>query len=205
MRDYFRNSKGSIAISLFIIGMLLVMLGISSMIVYLNDYYSILSNTDAVNADYLAEMAIEIGLYDVLETLDAIILLYLEDLKEAKLHYIRSLEENQLTEESYYQPIFENYIKSFFIDKLDNFNKELNNPLEGYLHNHSYKLIVEHNEIKDIIIIKSQGFYNRSRKQIVIEGKNPYILNDGYDQYGLPKVKIHPFEIISYYQATIVD
>ncbi|SNR86617.1 hypothetical protein SAMN05446037_1001104 [Anaerovirgula multivorans] len=205
MKNHIENSKGSIIISCFVIGMLVIMLGMSSITLSMNDFRKTLSNSDAVKANYLAEMGMEIAVNNVIKTIDAVILTYLNDLKDSKIEYIKSINEENLIEAQYNPISFDSYIKQFLIDELQVLNVIQNNPLEGYMHDHSYMVAVEYDDVEEIIIIKSIGTYDHARKQVIIEGKNPYAVYDGHDMYGLPKIKIYPLEIRSYYQAIITN
>lgn len=205
MKAFIKSSKGSIMMSCFLIGMLLMLVALSSLTLSMNDHQKTLSNSDAVKANYLAEMGIEIAVNNIEESVDAIIDTYLEKLKKNKLEYLKSIYDGESTDIQYQPPSFNIFIKQSFIHQLNTFNTSRTNPIADYGHNHSYSVKVEYNNTGEVVVIKSLGIYNNARKQIIVEGKNPYPIDDGYDMYGLPKIRIQPFEISAYYHTIITD
>lgn len=205
MKNYIINSKGSILVSCFIIGMLILMLGMSSITIAMNDFNNTFSNSDSLKAYYLAEMGIEAELRILTEAIDDIVLEYLEDLKDAKIAYLRSNMEETLAEGEYTPLQLDTYLQDHLIDVLETFNTIQNNIFEDYKQDHSYKISVEYDTESEVVIIKSVGIFNNARKQIMMDIKLPCTTIDGYDFYGLPKLKIHPIEILSYYQTNITN
>lgn len=197
MKKYLLNNNGSIGVCSFMISIILIILLISTLTLFMNDYYMVQSYMDSVKAYYLAETAVEKALYEIKNITDSIIIKYLIELKTYKIHYIKNMIEGNDTGE-YIPPKLERYLKEGLESKI--YITE-NNPFSNYLCEHSYTAEITYNSSKKIIDISSKGVYNDARKFIHAKIKLPIVCEDGVDEYNLPIKKVVPLQLESYYQT----
>ncbi|SES71216.1 hypothetical protein SAMN05660297_00348 [Natronincola peptidivorans] len=203
MEKYLKNSKGSIAVSCFLLGLLVLVITISTYTIYINDYYATLSNSNGVKAYYLVEAAFEETIFVVIESTNDIIVQYLEDIRTYKTNFQANSEENDLLE--YTPPSLDDYMQSHFIYRLEDFNRLVENPFSNYPHPHSYKIIVNYDSEENILILEGVGIYNNARKRIQAKLMMPRAEVVGLDAFHLPKVEVNAIEIISYYHGIIIS
>ncbi|AOY77056.1 hypothetical protein [Clostridium formicaceticum] len=201
MKSYLENEAGSIAAICFMLGVTVLMLALSTLTVYVNDYAAVVSNSDAIKAYYLAEMAAQETLWELMETTEALVLVYFSHLKQHKINYMRNVEKEIY--EAYHPPVFNNYLESYLISHLSNFKKEAKNPFLDYSHPHRYESKLNYNAAESTIVIEGTGVYNNARRRVKMEVKVPYQVQEGIDTYHLPSTVIYPPRISGYYQIVL--
>ncbi|MCC5911458.1 MAG: hypothetical protein JJT76_13565 [Clostridiaceae bacterium] len=202
MKQYVSNLRGS-SIAFFLIVCTTVALALcSTHVVVMNNYRATQSNAHAIKAQYLAESAIEVVLAQLMEETDKLINSYLNDLKEYKISYLKTLEGNQ--SEKYLPQNFENYLYIYLLTHIDEYNSEKENPFKDYQHIHSYKAKVSYKVKKGTLSLEGIGTYNNARKMIEAEVEMPYVKTIGEDSYGLPLIEIHSWNVIAYYNKVML-
>ncbi|AKL95284.1 hypothetical protein CACET_c18360 [Clostridium aceticum] len=201
MKKHLENSKGSIIAFCFIMGTIVIMLAISTLTIYTNDFIAVISNGDAVKAYYLAEIAVEETLWEIMKTTETLIFLYFSDLKEHKVNYLK--DKGKETYQEYHPLIFNNYLQSHLINKLTTYKKQNNHPFLDYGHSHRYEVDLKYDVLQKIVIIEGTGIYNNARKKVKLELVLPYQIQEGIDAYDLPSTKIYPLKISGYHQIVL--
>ena len=199
MKNRISNQKAYIAVSCLIVGTMILTFAMSTYSIFLKNYQVILSNKDAIKANYLAELAVDESIMMISQELDIIITQYLQDLKDYKINYLDNLIKKE-TSPSYYPPTLDNYLQIYFINRLSDFNQSVENPFLGYDHQHNYKTIFSYDKSQKRISIEGLGFYHNTRKRILVTMDMPKSISAGVDCFGLEKIQINPIKIVSYYQ-----
>ncbi|QZY56973.1 hypothetical protein [Crassaminicella profunda] len=193
MKKYFEN-RGSIVINSFIISTILLLITISTLTLFLNDFYIVKANENSLKAYYLGEAAVNIVIFKINDDLNKLILEYLKKLKTYKTNYI------QKNKEEYIPPSFELDLQTYLSSQIPLLNDTKKNPF-SYMQDHKYTVHIKHNYINHTIDILSTGIYNGAKKSIHVHLLLPRVKNNGVDAYNLPKIKILPLTIENYYQT----
>ncbi|QEK12136.1 hypothetical protein FQB35_06975 [Crassaminicella thermophila] len=197
MKIYLFNKNGSIAMCSFMISIILITVLVSTLTVFMHDYYAVQSSMDSIRAYYLAEIATEKALYEIKGTTDSIITKYLTKLKEYKIHYINNIIKGDNIEE-YKPPELDEYLKEL-VESSSCITE--NNPFSNYLCDHFYTANITYDLANKKIDIVSKGVYNGARKFIHATIRFPIVCDDGIDEYNMPMKKVIPLQLESYYQT----
>lgn len=157
------------------------------------------SNNDNYRANYISESILELKIMQIMELSDEIIMEYLLDLQNYKKEYLKDINSNSSTK--YDPPKFSIYVEQKIIPNIKNLGGNKSNPFEEYENDHYYKIDIEYDSNEKIINITSIGRYNRARRFIKAKLELPKIIDNGFDEYNLPKVSILPVNIVEYYQT----
>ncbi len=204
MRKYITNQNGFLVVSTFIIGFIIMMLGLSSIKLITFECKKVFSNWDLVKARYIAEIGADCVIDDILKMSENIIMIYLEDLRDMKIQYLSEMANGEEKNEFDY-PLLEIYLKDKLISQLKGMKRTKKNFLDGYMDNHSYNINLLYNEEENMIQLTSVGIYRRSRKQINVDIQLPYLIDAGTDEYGLAKINIYPAEVVAYYESIVIN
>lgn len=199
MRNKFLNPKGYLAVNCLMVGTIILIFTMSTYSIFVKDYYVTLSNVDGIKANYLAETAIDEGIMSISESINAIVIKYLEDLRDYKMNYLRSLTELEEIP-SYFPPKLEDYLQIFLINRITDLNQLEKNPFLKYTHQHDYKINFSYNQTEKMIYLEGIGQYNNTRKRIQVIIEMPKSGVVGLDCFGLKNLEIYPMKVISYYQ-----
>ena len=193
------NNKAYISVTCLFIGKFILVFTMAIYNICIVDYQMVSSNADAMRANYSSETAVDEAIIDIYEHMDAIIMNYLEDLREYKINYIESLSILGI-EPDYSPPNFDSYLKRDFINKISNLNKIVKNPFLGYIKEHEYSINIKYEKTEDVIYITGFGSYDNARKRIKAKVSMPRVVVIGHDAFGLEEIEIYPMEVISYFQ-----
>jgi hypothetical protein len=201
MKKYLTH-KGSIIINSFMISIILLMMIITTLTICLNEFYIVKSNENSIKAYYLAESGIHETISKINNVLNELIEEYLIKVKEDKRTYIQKgmLQKN----ENPYKPLsLDQDLQNYFSSQSSLFNKTITNKekLFSYHDPYSYTIKTTYTPQDNTIDILSTGLYRGTKKFIHVHLLLPHIENDGVDMYNLPKIKILPLKVESYYQV----
>lgn len=200
MKSLFCNQRGTIHVSLILIGLIISTLLTTLIYIMLNNIIIINSNNDNNKAGYLSESILDISIGEIVELSDEVVEQYLFDLYMYKLEYIENANIDK-PPALYKPPSLNNYLQQKLIPNINVLSGVKNNPFPEYIEDHHYKLDIEYSIIKGEVEILATGGYKRARKFIRAKLILPAIINDGYDEYNLPKIKVSPMKTIQIYQT----
>ncbi|TCO79179.1 hypothetical protein [Marinisporobacter balticus] len=188
MRKYLKD-EGSIVISSFIISSVLIVLILSTVTLFINDFYIVKSNENSIKAYYLAESGANKALSEIYKEMNQVIFKYLKELKEYKIAYVQNINKEEAMKK-YMPPTLEMYLQREFLLKVDTFDEVVNQPFMNYSYKHSYNIKVNYDALYESIDILSIGIYNDAKKSIYAKVNLPVMYQEGVDGYNLPKIKV---------------
>jgi len=196
MKDSINNQKGIICVSIIFISLITFVLLSSLTYALINNIESVNSNNDNYRANYISESILEVKIVEIMKFSDVVINEYLLDLQRYKIEFLKG---DQDTE--YNPPKFSNYATQKIIPYIKKIGGSENSSFKEYEHDHYYKIDVNYDSIKKVVNITSLGRYKRARKFINANLELPKVIDNGFDEYNLPKVSILPINIVEYYHT----
>ncbi|QXM06010.1 hypothetical protein [Crassaminicella indica] len=188
MKNFSKN-RGSIIINSFIMSAILLVFLVSTLTLFLNDFYIVKSNENSIKAYYLGEAALNKTVFKINNAADKVIRNYLLELKNYKINYIKN---KIIDKNTYHPPVFSTYLQAHLLSQIASFNEKVKKPFSYYAHDHAYNIRVSYNLQNNRIDILTMGIYNGAKKFIYAQVKLPHVCNNGVDKYNLPKIKITP-------------
>ncbi|QUH20683.1 hypothetical protein [Alkaliphilus sp. B6464] len=199
MRSLLNNQNGIIYVSIIFIALIIFVILTSLVYIMSTNIEVINSNNDSYRANYISESILELKIMQIMELSDRVIIEYLLDLQKYKKEYIKDINNNPSVK--YDPPKFSIYVEQKIIPNIKKLGSNENNPFEEYEDDHYYKIDIEYDSGEKVINITSTGIYNRARRFIKAKLELPKIIENGFDEYNLPKVSILPVSIVEYYQT----
>lgn len=199
MRSLLNNQNGIIYVSIIFISLTILVILTSLVYIMSTNIEVINSNNDNYRANYISESILELKIMQIMELSDEIIMEYLLDLQNYKKEYLKDININSSTK--YDPPKFSIYVQQKIILNIKDLGGNKSNPFEEYENDHYYKIDIEYDSNEKVINITSIGRYNRARRFIKAKLELPKIIDNGFDEYNLPKVSILPVNIVEYYQT----
>lgn len=198
MKALLYNKKGTIYVSVIFISLIIFVLLTSLMYMSVNNNMVVNSNNDNSRAGYIVESILELKIMEIMELSDEVINDYLFDLQTYKIKYI---ETNNNSPTPYNPPNFLNYIEQNMIPNIEKLSESENNLFEEYKAAHYFKVDIKCDPNEEFIDITSIGKYNQARKFINVKLELPKIIDNGIDEYKLPRIAIYPMNVVEYYQT----
>ncbi|MBB6216612.1 hypothetical protein HNQ80_002716 [Anaerosolibacter carboniphilus] len=201
MDKILRNTRGSVIYPSFMVGLFSLLLFISILALIANESLAVQSYTNSIKAYYLAETGMETTLYGLENAMDKIIFEYLSDLREYKRNYLLESADNSNKSLKFSPPQLDTYLKRSLRSEMSLFPLVYKNHVSTYKQEHSCRISIDYNFKTCIITVESIGEYDRARKFLITTLLLPTEQPDGLDSFDLPRIKIQPFQILSYYQS----
>jgi len=197
MRDSVNNQKGIVCVSIIFISLIIFVMLTSMVYAMMNNIETVTSNNDSYRANYISESILELKITEVMELSDEIIMEYLLDLQSYKVEYLKNIDPSI----KYDPPNFSIYVAQKIIPNIKKIGGSKNNPFEEYENDHYYKIDIDYDSSEKVVNITSMGRYNRARRFIKVKLELPKVIDNGFDEYNLPKVSILPINIVEYYHT----
>jgi len=196
MKDSINNQKGIICVSIIFISLITFVLLSSLTYALINNIESVNSNNDNYRANYISESILEVKIVEIMKFSDVVINEYLLDLQRYKIEYLKGDQDIE-----YDPPKFSNYATHKIIPYIKKIGGSENSSFKEYEKDHYYKIDINYDSIKKVVNITSLGRYKRARKFINANLELPKVIDNGFDEYNLPKVSILPINIVEYYHT----
>lgn len=199
MKNSMKASKGMISIHVFFIALMMFVILTSLLYTMTNHIHIRVSNNDSHRANYLAESIVELKLAEILQLSEEVIEAYRIDLYRYKSEHLLSIRDG--FDKKYNPPTFVDYVKREFLPQIKELSSSENNPFEDYLEDHHYRIKIQHDTGQNVIMIEAMGRYNRARRFIHVKLALPQAMDNGLDEYDLPRISITSPNILGYYRA----
>ncbi len=199
MKDLVKSEKGIVYISVILISLIIFVILTSLVYLINNNIRAVISNNDNYKANYIVESNLDLKIMEITEISDKCINEYLLDLRNYKIKYIEERQKDASL--PYDPPRFSTYINDIVIPDVENLSGTIYDPFEEYKDKHSFHADIKYNYSNKVVDITAVGTYRRARVFINVKLELPKAIENGVDEYNLPKINILPVNIIEYYQT----
>lgn len=199
MKNPIKGSKGIISIHVFFIALMMFVILTSLLYMMTNQLKIQMSNNDSYRANYLAESIVELKLAEILQLSEEVIKKYRIDLYRYKVEYLLLI--YQGFDKRYNPPVFADYVKRELLPQIKELSSSENNPFEDYLEDHHYKIKIQYDTRQNVIMMEAMGRYKRARRFIYVKLSLPQSMDNGLDEYDLPRISIISPHIVGYYRT----